>query len=69
VLLQRDDRLSPPQNSEQVMPDSETKPLDGQHLTTISSAVEKAKEKLKKKPLTEIVGFYILGRQSSGLKI
>jgi len=50
------------------MPDSETKPLDFQHLTTINFSRKNAREKLTKKPLTEIAGFHNLSRQSSGLK-
>jgi len=48
---------------------SETQLVDYKHITAIGPGDKKAEEKLKKKPLTEIVGFYILGRQSSGLKI
>ncbi len=44
-------------------PGSETKPIDFQHLTTIGSDDEKAKEKMKKKPLTGIAGFHNLSRQ------
>ena len=60
---------SPPEYSDQLTPDSETKPIDDQHLTVVVLGGKNAKEKLTKKPLTEIAGFHNLSRQSSGLKI
>jgi hypothetical protein len=59
---------SPPEDSDQMPPGSETKPIDFQHLTTIGFSRKNAEEKLKKKPLTEIAGFHNFSRQSSGLK-
>jgi hypothetical protein len=46
----------------------ETKLIDFQHLTAKGLRGQNAKEKFKKKPLTETVRFHNFSRQSSGLK-
>jgi len=56
------------ESAEPAMLGLETKRIDFQHLTTTDRGGQNAKEKFKKKPLTETVRFHNLSCQSSGLK-